>query len=70
MLEASEKLLGWIETYVRADAEKIRAYVKENGLEDGGALPCFNFGVDIPVLKGPFDFTFTSGKSTPPINYA
>ena len=59
-----------LENILAEDAEKIRAYVKENGLEGGGALPYFNFGVDIPVLKGPFDFTFTSGKSTPPINYA
>lgn len=68
-LEQTEMTLH-LENILAEDGEKIRAYVKENGLEDGGALPYFNFGMDIPVLKGPFDFTFSLGEPVRPIRYA
>lgn len=59
-----------LENILAEDGEKVRAYVKENGLENGGELPYFNFGMEIPVLKGPFDFTFTLGEPVRPVRYA
>lgn len=63
-LENTEMTLH-LENILARDEEKIPADIKEHG----GNIPA-DFKADIPVLNGPFDFTFPLAEPVPPISYA
>lgn len=62
-LEKTEMTLH-LENILAEDEEKIPADIREHG----GDVP-EGFKADVPVLNGPFDFTFTLGEPVPPAAY-